>query len=396
MSNPLTIPGRRLAIVGLGLAATGLGRVLFELIRHLKSNWNMTAVLHDADGSFPLIDGINTLSTHFPAISLEVTKEVEQYLKAIAPDCVLVLAQPWKCAPLITGIRQALPATKIALYIPIEGKPSGDTIANSLAPADLSIVYTHAMRAQLKDHGLNLTAIGHGFDPRCTVPMHAKNRKQLRRQLFPNNEQLWNTPLILNANRIYFRKRFDLCIAGFAKAAGTMEANLYLHIPGLSRYEAGKLYHQIHQLNIEHRVFINVLNPVGEPLPFEDLVLLMQACDVGLTTSMGEGWGLGSFEHAATGAAQIVPDHIGFRENWGPDNAMFIPCDAPYPVRHEAVDMFPPLTGGIANALINLLQTPETINLMSCRAQQNALRTERRWNFIAKQFDTALSNLIKQ
>jgi len=38
-----------------------------------------------------------------------------------------------------------------------------------------------------------------------------------------------------------------------------------------------------------------------------ELNLLYNACDVGLNTASSEGWGMVSFEHAATGAAQIVP-----------------------------------------------------------------------------------------
>ena len=47
-----------------------------------------------------------------------------------------------------------------------------------------------------------------------------------------------------------------------------------------------------------------------------DLNRLYNACDVGINTSMGEGWGLVSCEHGAAGAAQIVPDHTGCAELW--------------------------------------------------------------------------------
>jgi hypothetical protein len=63
-------------------------------------------------------------------------------------------------------------------------------------------------------------------------------------------------------------------------------------------------------------VLLNLLNPDGSPLPDETVRLLYNACELGVSTSMGEGWGLGTFEHAATGAAQIAPDHTTFSENW--------------------------------------------------------------------------------
>jgi hypothetical protein len=47
------------------------------------------------------------------------------------------------------------------------------------------------------------------------------------------------------------------------------------------------------------------------------LCALYNACAVGLNTSLGEGFGLVSFEHAATGAPQLLPDHAALRELWG-------------------------------------------------------------------------------
>jgi glycosyltransferase involved in cell wall biosynthesis len=41
----------------------------------------------------------------------------------------------------------------------------------------------------------------------------------------------------------------------------------------------------------------------------EDLNMLYNACEVGINTGLGEGFGLPNAEHAATGAIQIVPNH---------------------------------------------------------------------------------------
>ena len=36
--------------------------------------------------------------------------------------------------------------------------------------------------------------------------------------------------------------------------------------------------------------------------------------DIGVNTCIGEGWGLVNTEHAATGVAQLVPDHTSLKE----------------------------------------------------------------------------------
>jgi hypothetical protein len=48
----------------------------------------------------------------------------------------------------------------------------------------------------------------------------------------------------------------------------------------------------------------------------EQLNFLYNACDVGINTTTGEGWGMPSFEHAATRAAQIVPHHTSLADLW--------------------------------------------------------------------------------
>ena len=53
--------------------------------------------------------------------------------------------------------------------------------------------------------------------------------------------------------------------------------------------------------------------PTPGALSDADLNRLYNACAIGLNTSAGEGFGLVSFEHAATGAPQVVPDHDALR-----------------------------------------------------------------------------------
>jgi glycosyltransferase involved in cell wall biosynthesis len=62
---------------------------------------------------------------------------------------------------------------------------------------------------------------------------------------------------------------------------------------------------------------------------FDDdrLNLLYNACDIGINTSDREGWGLVSFEHAATGAPQIVSDLPALRELWH-NSAILLPTES--------------------------------------------------------------------
>ena len=69
-------------------------------------------------------------------------------------------------------------------------------------------------------------------------------------------------------------------------------------------------------LGIAERLVLTGAGNDHPNLPTSKLNLIYNACDVGVNTSTGEGWGLISFEHAATGAPQIVPRHSACAEIW--------------------------------------------------------------------------------
>jgi glycosyltransferase involved in cell wall biosynthesis len=87
--------------------------------------------------------------------------------------------------------------------------------------------------------------------------------------------------------------------------------------------------------SFDDRLIITSNNPSLSWVPDDKLNMIYNACDVGLNTSMGEGWGLCSWEHAATGKPQIVPDHSVLPEIWG-DSAIYLPtiADNLYEITH--------------------------------------------------------------
>ena len=135
-----------------------------------------------------------------------------------------------------------------------------------------------------------------------------------------------NSFIVLNASRPDKRKRVDLTIAGFARFAAGKPANvrLCLHHAIMGGPEQAQIGALIEQLGLKERVHLNPL--AGGVIDDDALNLLYNACDVGINTSMGEGWGLVSFEHGAAGAAQIVPDHSACAELWRGRGEMIEPA----------------------------------------------------------------------
>ena len=120
--------------------------------------------------------------------------------------------------------------------------------------------------------------------------------------------------IVLNANRNQPRKKLDITIEGFKIFAQDKPetVKLYMH-SGMQDASIGistiALRHKI-----DHRVIITSLNRGVQNVSVSKLNLIYNVCDVGINTSMGEGWGLTNMEHAITGAPQVVVRHSACEE----------------------------------------------------------------------------------
>jgi D-inositol-3-phosphate glycosyltransferase len=132
--------------------------------------------------------------------------------------------------------------------------------------------------------------------------------------VFGLTEPAW---VVLNASRPDPRKRIDLSLEAFARFARTRppDVRLCLH----QAHAHAQFVEPLRRLAAELGIADRLLWWPLKPGVLDDALLnrLYNACAVGLNTSLGEGFGLVSFEHAATGAPQLLPDHPALRELWG-------------------------------------------------------------------------------
>ena len=146
----------------------------------------------------------------------------------------------------------------------------------------------------------------------------------------------------------------------------------------------------IERLGLKDRVY---LNPLAEGVVDEiALNLLYNACDVGINTSMGEGWGLVSFEHGAAGAAQIVPDHSACAEIWSGRAEMIQPARSYIP-EFSVLEMGEVSAEGVAEALDNLYHDPQRRQQLAQAAHQAAQNPDYSWDTIAERFDDLFAEL---
>jgi glycosyltransferase involved in cell wall biosynthesis len=133
----------------------------------------------------------------------------------------------------------------------------------------------------------------------------------------------------------------------------------------------------------------------GHPrLDDEALNRLYGACDVGLNTAAGEGWGMIALEHAATGAAQIVPGDWICGETWR-GHAELLETVAEPPGPQSYTREFTVAPASVAAALERLYSDKAYCSGMAARAAALAGQSCFEWTAIADRWDALLRALCR-
>ena len=153
----------------------------------------------------------------------------------------------------------------------------------------------------------NWAIIPHGLDK--------KRFHQLDKALARKEFQLGEGEFIVGSiNTNQFRKQQDRVMRIFAAAAQKLPmARLLLYCN--NNNESGYDLHQYAAyLGISDKCYF--VHDFVQNISDDDLNVLYNTCDVMINAAGGEGWGLTSFEGAAAGVPQMVPDWSATRELW--------------------------------------------------------------------------------
>ncbi|MGH9607177.1 MAG: glycosyltransferase [Terracidiphilus sp.] len=251
-------------------------------------------------------------------------------IESLHPHVVLVLNEPWACARLMPAF-DIHPEIRTVLYLAIHGPESLPApVAAQLAAADRLVAFTPQaellLRQMLKigTYSRQVSSIPHGVDTQSFYPLvrmpdgnpSPDRMLHARQLLFPDRPELGDAFIVLNANRNQPFKGIDRSLEGFARFAQGKPANIRMYLHMGTRPPLPNEVPLVDRLGIRDRILPQQL-PANHPHAEDSwLNLLYNACDIGMNTSQREGWGLVSFEHAATGAAQMVPNHSSGAELW--------------------------------------------------------------------------------
>jgi glycosyltransferase involved in cell wall biosynthesis len=333
---------------------------------------------------------------------------VEEIKPAIA---FLLYDLPFQ-VPYMEELRKLTPQPKVVIYSPVESGPIAPEILQRLQGVSRYVLYTQYGRSEIakslervraQDTHFQfpeLDVIPHGVDTHRFYPLGddrgeiPTRRIEARRAMKLDDEEHLGAFIVLNANRNMPRKRIDITMQGFAQFAQDKPANvkLYLHMAvedsGWNVLILAKRY------GIYDRLIMTQADNSRPVFSDEQLNLLYNACDVGITTSTGEGWGMVSFEHAATRAAQIIPRHTSLAGLWA-ESAEFIDPVMKLTYPGNLTDAHIVTPEGVAASLQRLYDDRDYRDSLAGAAYRNATRPELNWSSIAAQWKRLLNEAAR-
>ena len=410
-TNIPTRAKRRILVIGQAVHPTGYARVLHSIAEQLKDQFEIVHFGINYRGE-QLDCGWQIWPNQLVGDILGY-KALPRLLDQFHPDLVFIChdSSLYKVhQPTLLKYRQS---TRVVFYCPVEWPFVEPTGATSFSTLDRLVVYTNYglrqvqtafQQAQTKGETLVLpptSVIPHGVDTTRFYPLYGptvaqlqENRHLARTLLFPERPELRDSFIVLNANRNCRRKRIDLTLRAFAEFAQSRDDTwLYLHMGMIDR--GVDVLALARELGVADRLLLTTSSAEKPAISDQQLNLIYNACDVGLNTSVGEGWGLVAFEHAATGAAQIVPDHSACAELWQGIGLVA-------PLVSSSSDQSAPSWSGtisiaaVATLLTQLYQHRQLLAEYQQRAVAYASSPQFNWKNIASQWAQIFTSLLAQ
>ena len=408
---------RRIVAICFNIDGTGLTRVMRTVLGRLAGDFDVDYLGIGYSG--PLIDdrGVRMHPTNPHGGDVFGAFQALAMVQRDPPDVVFVLHDIWLFDNYRRVFEPIRNQTKFVGYIPLDGAIVHEQIALPLHALDRAVVYTEWAAGQLGGAFARLRAAGHTerlppievvyhgvdtaiFKPRpelIAADFDPCSRAGIKRRVFPTLDDPEHSFVVLNASRPAIRKRVDTTIEAFALFARDKPPGVRLCLHhAITEADTAQLLELAHALGIQDRLLYNPLSPEGGALGDDDLARLYSACDVGINTATGEGWGLVTFEHAATGAAQIVPRHSACEALWHDGIAQMVE-----PVG-RGIPPFSPLemawvdAEGAAAAMEALYSDRDRLRRLSRAGHGHARRPEFSWESIADRWREILADVIDE
>lgn len=322
-------------------------------------------------------------------------------LKNVDPQILLVVHDLFTAGDYAKVVRECPKKPKLIFYGPIEGRNLPDGEINILRDLDSLVLFTEFAKEEVCTgfNGLDKYSNSYNNPPISVIP-HGVDQKNFysidkavaRSQIWKESKNLNDLFIVLNANRNSPRKRLDLTLEGFALfAKSAPEARLCLHCG--TRDIGYDLIRMIKHLGIEHQVIWTSLDKWHPRFTKDHLNLVYNACDVGINTSYGEGWGLIAFEHGITEAAQIVPDHSACSELWK-EAGVLLKGTRSFKEEFSSIEYSEVSVKSVVETLTMLYNDPDFLTERSKSASKLASQPKFNWDKIGKKWELLIEEVM--
>lgn len=315
----------------------------------------------------------------------------------VKPDVILINNDPWligEYARRLTRDDGRL-QYRIVSYIPVDAENMKPEFVAPINHTQAAIFYTEFGRGVAQAAGLSTTSavIPHGVDPDVYLPL---DRARAREILGLDQILDPDAFVIGNINRNQPRKRFDLTMLSFKYWLDHYKpdrpVHLYFHC---AVKDVGWDILQFAQyLGIEPNI-ITANNTTQFGVAQKYMSAVYSSCDLQITTTQGEGWGLTQMEGMSCGVPQIATNYAAEAE-WMADAAAMVD-----PAMMITNDGGANTLGALVNpidvaaAIDRLYRSPDERRELSEAGRALVQQDCFSWAKIGEQFDFVLRNAME-
>lgn len=328
LNNIMSKPTRFLLVSTHCEQTTGYSKVAHNLLKQLSTLHPIVKVFHFGFQRAVNIPGgirkVENIIQYDAAVNEDPKQQgfgynkFAEYVDTVSPDIVMIYNDPLVVNSFLESIKNVPKTFQIWVYLDLvyEGPDQG-LIRNIESKSDRIFCFTEKWKKHLLSRipttSVPIDVMEHGVDTKIFNRISDVERIAVRKQMdIPPNAVVF-----LNMNRNSERKRHDLTVMSFARLVKkNPDIPLYLVVVTGMNPQSGAFYNPI-------QMYMNELQHLGiEPLKYGQRVVVVDtnrqlfddtginriynACDYGINTSNGEGFGLCQLEHVATGAPQVV------------------------------------------------------------------------------------------
>jgi len=330
---------------------TGYSKVAYNLLKQLTKLAPAVKTYHFGFQRHPKREFVRKVPTGivaYDAAANEDPKEegfgfnkIHEYLEMVNPDIVMIYNDPLIIHRFIEAMKFKKGETPYKLWLYV------DQVYEGIAPplietmnknADRIYCFTQSWEDVYRKYGpaADLSILEHAVDSSVFSKVTPSVRNSIRARMNMSSDSV----LFLNVNRNSFRKRLDLAIMGFVRLLkqDTTKPYYMLFVTSINvnqgaYYDVARIYNTeliANGLSVEElgkrMIIVDTGDMNNKALSDDTINELYNACDIGINTSDGEGFGLCQIEHLYTGAPQVVTDIGTYRSFLDTSVAEFIPA----------------------------------------------------------------------